>query len=188
MLMSLYVHNNILQLIGSLECCIRDPNFLSTSTGEFHKYLARLGKTPLESDNEISLLAPFADKLANISKLDFNLNVSNPIFFLDTHQLGDKNETRSMTLRRDLQQYLGLEDNLAPIPHIRPKEKNDSKNITKISLCEDQYLPVRTELMRISRAASTWIRNYFLKAQDVHVSSPDFLEEILESWMEDPCS
>jgi hypothetical protein len=177
------------ELIGSLKCCIRDPNYLSTSTGEMHKFLARLGKTPLSSNGEISLLAPFADEKSNVSKPDFNQHVPNPVFLLDMHQLGDTNETRSMQLRRDLTEYLNLDKLLSPIPHIRPNSnKEKSQNVTKIDLCEEQYLPVKTELLRISRASSVWIRSYFLDADGVHLSSREYLEEILRTWMSDPCT
>jgi len=74
------------------------------------------------------------------------------------------------------------------------REVQEVKDTMKISICDDEHIRVRKELMRIARMSSVWIRKYFLHpailsnpALGVHVSSPDFLHELLIKWMEDPC-
>ena len=52
-------------------------------------------------------------------------------------------------------------------------------------LCIDE---LRQVLMGQAIDASRWIRKYFVNAQDVVVSSPDYLiDHILPLWEEDPC-
>ena len=41
--------------------------------------------------------------------------------------------------------------------------------------------------MNVARKASLWIRRYFLSSPDVHVSSREHFEKLLERWMRDPC-
>jgi hypothetical protein len=112
-----------------------------------------------------------------------------PVFFLEISQLGDTKVTRSEILRRDLSEFLGLGEELPPILHIWPgKEKKKKLNFKRIDLCDSEHDPVRIDLMRISRNASLWFRHYFLKSEEVHLSSRMYLEEIFEEkWMVDPC-
>jgi hypothetical protein len=175
------------ELIGELTCrqC-KSPLYLSTATGAFHQYLARLQQTPLSDPKEMALLDPFTPERV---KLRQHTGLPNSIFFLEISQLGDQNATRSEIFRKDLQQFLGLEQELPPIPHLRPRNKSTKKpaNATKIDICEAQYDPVRTEMLHISQNASLWFRNFFFESEDVYSSSREYLEEILERWMVDPC-
>jgi hypothetical protein len=41
--------------------------------------------------------------------------------------------------------------------------------------------------MDIAKPASEWIRTYFMQSPEVVVSSPEFFNELLLEWMEDPC-
>jgi hypothetical protein len=173
------------ELIGDQQCGRRicGPTFLSTSTGTFHKYLAALSKTPMESTEELDLLNPF------LPKKFIKVASPNPIFFLELSQLGDTNQTRAVQFRRDLQKFLDLDQELPPVPTVRPidRRSNVKKNVTKIKICSDNHIPLRTELMKISRNASIWFRDFFLQSEDVIVSSQSYLEELLESWTVDPC-
>jgi hypothetical protein len=176
------------ELIGELKNCrvCKLPMYLSTATGRFHQYLARLGKTALSDPEEMKLLEPFTPEQMDLVKQP---KLPNSVFFLDTSQLGDKNQTRSDMFRADLQQFLGLEEELSPVLHIRPSNKKTKKpaNITRMDICDAEYNPVRSEMLRISRNASLWFRNYFLHSEEVFVSNRGYVEEILESWMVDPC-
>jgi hypothetical protein len=98
-----------------------------------------------------------------------------------------------------MQEFLGLHRELTPMVHVRPsdqKKKEKKKkpfNATttfagKVDLCNNEYLPVRSELMRISGNASIWFRKYFLKSEDVFTSSREYLVKLLDDWMIDPCS
>jgi hypothetical protein len=46
---------------------------------------------------------------------------------------------------------------------------------------------VRADLMDIATRSSLWLRNYFVPLPDVHVSSPQRFNTLLEAWMIDPC-
>jgi hypothetical protein len=174
------------ELIGNLECKGCNAMWiLSTAKGVFHHYIARLKKTPLNTGREMGLLAPFGG-IENWGK-----GAPNKVFFLEIAQLGDTNETRQSFFRKDMQEFLGLKRELTPMVHVRPGEKNkkpSNANFTRLDICKDEYLPVRSELMRISRNASIWFREYFLKSEDVFVSSREYLVELLDDWMADPCS
>lgn len=179
------------ELIGDLDCpiCYNLP-ILSTSRGRFHRYLARLRKTPLSDPDEMKLLGePLRDEsspLKNIRK------TQNPIFLLETSQLGDSNETRSKIFRQEVSEFLGLKEELGDkIPKMGKPRKNRFENQTTstkmINICDKEFLPLRHNLMEISRNASLWFRLYFLASDEVFVSSPDFFQELLEKWMIDPC-
>ena len=179
---------------------------VSTSHGEFHKYMAYLQKTPLQNPDELSLILPFIDsrvkrdqrfleKLSNQTHRP-KVNMTNPVFFLEISQLSDKNESRAKLFRKDLATFLGLPNELPPVPRVRPNDKTNSSSLQDVNrknrmidICDPEFKPVREELMNISRNASLWFRNYFMKSQDVFVSSRERLEFIFQTeWMKDPCS
>jgi Sulfotransferase domain len=173
-------------LIGNLKEHSRSevsPWILQTATGEFHRYLAAMKKTPLIDPEEITLLSPFWNRDWNISR---HTRMPNPVFFCEISQLGDKNETRKAIFRKDLQNFLGLTTDFPPIPHIRPGNNvfNEDK---RINICDEQFSPVRSELMNVARHASLWLRKYFMRREDVYYSSGEFLDELLQKWMVDPC-
>ena len=238
-------------LIGILKECYpnpcKSPQYLSTATGAFHYYLARLGKTTMTSEDELRYLKPFlygkdfpthstlqlwsAQQLEKARQSSQPLpahvlrqngtraTVPNPIFLIEMSQLGDRNETRASQLSRKLQRYLGLDTELPEIPHVRPEGKfkklkdaatpasmeSSPKRHYPLNICHDEYKPLRTELLHISRNASLWLREYFLPfdSQDdheaeqrgsnldggVHVANVEHLRQILKnSWMNDPCA
>jgi len=112
--------------------------------------------------------------------------VPNPILLIENRQMNDVNMTRFATFRKDIQNYLGLKQHL-PItpPHTNARNSQVSPFF---DICDDQYLPIRSELMHVARNTSIWIREYFLKSPDVVVSSREYFNELLLSWMNDPCS
>jgi hypothetical protein len=157
---------------------------LQTATGEFHRYLAAMKKTPLSDPVELTLLSPFWNRNWNISHLP---RMPNPVFICEISQLDDKNETRRATFRKDFQNFLGLATEFPPIPHVRPgggKRLNQDK---RINICDEQFAPVRAELMNVARHASLWLRRYFMRSEDVYYSSGNYLDELLQRWMIDPC-
>eukprot|EP00934_Nitzschia_sp_Nitz4_P005404 Nitzschia sp. Nitz4//scaffold29_size155292//77494//78687//NITZ4_002663-RA/size155292-processed-gene-0.288-mRNA-1//-1//CDS//3329546463//5394//frame0 len=173
------------QLVG--ECT--NPRIFScvgTAKGLFHVHLAMLGKT-----NQTSMLeSKYASLLGgNITK------TRNPVFLFDVDQLRDDNITRSTEVGQVLSHLLhGQASSLGPPPRISPgktlnERQQKRRDKGKIQICEEKYVPLRTELMTIAREASVWIRTSgFLDNPDVHVASRDYLEYILEHrWMRDPC-
>lgn len=96
----------------------------------------------------------------------------------------DENITRKDQYASDLSKFLGLKKKL-----VMSKEKHHSKNDkTGLNICLKKYDFLRRELMKVARPASLWIRRYFLTNEQVHVSSPDYVNELLRSWTVDPCS
>jgi hypothetical protein len=161
-------------------------NCVGTHKGLFHVHLALLGKT-----NQTQRL----EEQYKVLKGNDIVPTSNPVFLFDVDQLNDANATRNAIFQRDLQNLLGLKQGFGqPPPRHRPgkvlRPKLQAKREkAKIRICDDKYVPLRKELMRIAREASEFIRNSgFLDHPDVRVSSREYLEYILETrWMKDPC-
>jgi hypothetical protein len=174
------------ELIGNLKGKFSSdisPWLLQTATGEFHRYLAALRKTPLSDPEELALLDPFWDRNWNLTTFPTS---SNPIFLCEMSQLSDKNDTRLHAFRKSLQNFLGLDTELPPILHVRPRGIA-TENFKNLDICEERYAPVRAELMNVARHASMWLRKYFMKSNDVYFSSEESLKEALLTWMVDPC-
>lgn len=203
-----------LQQVGSdpnalIGHCDNGGKILCTHMGAFHVKLFRLGKTDMSLD-ELELLNPYLDG-SDQDILDHIIHqqtvqphpsttavsiipkMKNKVFFLDLRQLSDTNQTRSKIFRQDLQQFLGLRHDLTPVFRARPFKQLEltldkkSKRHKIQSICDLKYLPLQQELYPMAQKASLWMRNYFLKSADVVVSSPDYVEELLETWMHNPC-
>ena len=116
----------------------------------------------------------------------------NPIFLFELDQLGDSNVTRYDIFRSDFTNFMGLKEPLPALPHYIPgmareTEEQIERDAKKIKICNDEYIPVRKELMSLARSTSQWIREVFLNGPTVHVSSKEYFVAILEGWMKDPC-
>jgi hypothetical protein len=202
--------------IGHLKQVGKDPNalighcddgnkMLCSHMGAFHVKLFRLGKTDMSTPEEFDLLRPFLapdhvgsdldiwDQINRPDSTSAIPRMKNKIFFLDLRQLSDSNRTRAKIFRRDLQFFLGLRHELSPVFRARPFKQleltldEESKRHKIQSICDPQYLALQQELYPMAQKASLWIRNFFLKSEDVVVSSPEYVEELLESWMHNPC-
>lgn len=158
---------------------------LCTKTTNFHVFLAGLGKT-----NETALKGLDMNRMyALVAGAKVPPPLPNKIFLYDMDQLADQNKTRRTQFGKDLQHYLGLHE---PMPDMVHENKGQVRNTTNtkqqgIDICDERHKNVRRELLKSGREASAWIRTYFLDAKDVHVSSREYLEEILASWALDPC-
>jgi hypothetical protein len=153
----------------------------------YHFNLALLGKTPLSSRDELSLLGPEFQKVAGLVP-----KMENKIFLYDISQPADKNETRKLLFRKDLSDFLGLKKPLDTDP---PREntqedglEDSPEDYEEIDICDQKYKKLRAKLMEISIPASKWIREYFMDHPDVTISSPDRFRQVLETWSEDPCN
>jgi hypothetical protein len=168
-----------------------DTNCVGTAKGWFHVHLAALGKVPFPEE--------WKDQYPMYLKQNTSpTKVPNPVFLYESQQLVFDDETsnnqNARQFRMELQRILHLN---ASLPSILPRTKPDfdhfnkrqqrRKDQHKIDICHAKYQPVRTELMRLSRQASLWIRNELLNSPEVQVSSPDYFRELLERWMVDPC-
>lgn len=158
----------------------------------FHIHLSMLGKTARDKE-EMKLLTGvdgFGSDIGGWESLyawsrwrDIPVPVPNKVFLFEVSQPFDKDERRRDLFRKDIGDYIGLTKPLEPL-----KVAASSKNLHyAIDICDQKFADLRVELMRISVSASTWIRKYFMNLPDVVVSSPDRFEEILMTWLEDPC-
>jgi hypothetical protein len=162
------------------------------SRAEYHEHLANLGKTNVTSNPDE--LALFPTKSQGRWKKDNYTHPKSPhkVFLYETTQLGDKNETRLKGFRQDLQNYLGLTEELPPPIHYKPGRKvaprqQESRNKKKIKICDKQYASKRQELVEIGTKAQEWILRYFIQSPDVYVSNRDHFIQVLESYARDPC-
>lgn len=152
-----------------------------TDGSRYHVHLSLLGKTNISDPDEDRLLGPRRHKLASRAPL------SNPVFLFDVGQMFDRNETRGKIFEEDLQSFLGLHHLGEREMSTSSKKKQTHHYVQKLYICQDKYRPLRAELIRNGKAASKWIRKYFLRQPEVVVSSPDYFEELLLSWHLDPC-
>jgi hypothetical protein len=116
----------------------------------------------------------------------------NDVFLFDVAQLGEKDEGRKKAFRSSIQDFLGLTVDLPDIAHVIPGIEwapsiQNVRDSLKIDICDRQYIPVRRELMYHSRNTAEWIRTTFLDLPGVHVANRLHFEEIMESYLRDPC-
>jgi hypothetical protein len=172
------------ELIG--HCGARNRG-VCTSRGNFHIFLRNLGKTNTTDPDESRYIAK------ELMKFQRLIPSKRRIFLYEVSQLSDKNETRSTAIRNDLQQFLGLREPIAPFIWFKPGKNHTPKELKrvdkkKIDICDDKFAKLRSTLMEQSVNASKWIREYFVGAEDVVVSSKEhFSDVLLTAWERDPC-
>jgi hypothetical protein len=175
---------------------VPEPFYVSIFVGAFHQYLARLGLTSLQSEEERSLLVS-----GRYNSSEFNnapVPLKNPIMLLEMSQLDDDNTTRLNILKEDIQSFLGLPSPLGPIPQKnsvaemakkrKPLKPNEITKSKEINICDSKHDILRSQLMDIGANASIWIQQYFLDLPSVHVSSRSYLDALLDYWRVDPCT
>lgn len=173
---------------GIGECKNTYPGFVCTNHANYGQYMYRLGKTlskyPTKTEQEIIDEKPQSAAKASVTR--------NLVFVVEISQLQDKDVQRKNQLKEDLQHFLDLDeplpDNPKVVPGMKwPAESQATRDKRKMDICEDQYIPLRAELMRTSKQTATWILESFVKSDDVFLSSPEFFEQAILKWMEDPC-
>jgi hypothetical protein len=101
--------------------------------------------------------------------------------------------TRGTEFLDDLRAFLGLSSPIEPLSVVRPGQnitgdQLELRNSKKIDICDAEHDQVRSVLQDQASKAATWIERYFLRSEDVSVSSRDhFVNGILRSWHVDPC-
>ena len=173
---------------GIGECQDTYPGYVCTNHANYAQYMYRLGKTlsnfPTATEQLIINEKPQSAAKARVTR--------NLIFVVEMSQLQDDNPLRKQQLKDDLRDYLGLDSDLPDNPVVVPGKKwpadvQAAKDKRKMDICEDQYIPLRQELMRVSRITAAWILESFVQSDDVFTSSPAFFEESIRKWMDDPC-
>jgi len=171
--------------------CIGVANDGCTERAHFGLWLYRFGKTLSLPETETEQL--LRESFPYSKNMEKPKAMKNPIFLTEISQFADKDTGRQATLRSDLREYLGVTaDFNTTAPHKVPgkkwsKEIQAVRDSFKIDICEEKFKPVREVLMKGARETSIWIRESFIKAQDVHISSPEFFDSAMRAWMDDPC-
>jgi hypothetical protein len=118
-----------------------------TFRGNFHLFLSSLGKTRL-SQAEQEFMGPYfqlARGNGSRKGIPVNTTAAQPVFLYEISQLSDKNATRASTLRKDLQDFLELDQPISPMIWFKPGRNQSSlpaKNAIKklkIDICQSQY-------------------------------------------------
>lgn len=162
---------------------------MCTFRGNFQIFLSNLGKTNMTIDmNERKFVDSEFWKAIHPTPTD------RPVFLYEVSQLSDRDDNRALQFRVDLQKFLHLQQPIEPFiwykPGVNHTEERDLLEVSgkKIDICEERYENLRSVLMHQSVQAAQWIRAYFLHANGVTVSSPDYFSNtLLKAWEVDPC-
>mmetsp|Transcript_25922 Transcript_25922/g.39230 ORF Transcript_25922/g.39230 Transcript_25922/m.39230 type:complete len:418 (+) Transcript_25922:156-1409(+) len=171
------------ELIGA---CTKYSRNVCTHRARFHQFLANLGKTPLTNDEK---------KLFKLGGKELRLNpLRGKVFLYHVEQLKDDHPLRTKVLREDLSDFLDLPETLPPM-HVwnKPgknltKEQLDFANARRLDICHSNHTGLRQYLVKQAINSVKWISDYFLKSEDVYVSSPSYFASLLNEWCIDPCN
>jgi len=155
---------------------------ICTDRANFHHSLSRLGKTPMDTPEELQLLGHGMSIVPQKGK----------VFLMESSQLIPENAS-SERLSEDISTFLDLKYDLRPLKDREGygteshQYKDDEAKEAFIDICDDEFLPLREVLVQQGEEAALWIKNYFMKSEDVIVSHPDEFLKLLDKWGEDPC-
>jgi hypothetical protein len=178
--------------------CTDHMNDVCTDNANFHIHLAMLGKTNLTALERVLLESTTSNSTSTSTRVPRNpknlMHLPNPVFLYDVSQLGGSNVDVSESVRRDMQDYLGLQQ---PLPVLEPTARSISSSASSSSqepshnlldICLPEHDALRQELLQIAWQASEWITTYFLPLSDVTVPAPEhFRSVLLNDWRNDPC-
>ncbi len=132
---------------------------VTTDGSRFDMALMQLGKVEL-GPNDLMLLGEHRRRVIPQPSLK--------IFLYTIDQLKDEDEERSRIFHRDLQRFLGLEEE---IEHIPVSNKNhftrENKYPETINICSKKYNKLRSELVMNLKLSYRWIRSKFVDAEHV---------------------
>lgn len=182
--------------------CTRRHQGLCTFRGNFHLFLANLGKTNIANNTHEQELIPEQYRTAIKPK-----QLKGRVFMWDISQLKNTGQNNTTTdgdngpyrhsnfqFRKDLQHFLRLEEPLPEMIWVKPGYAHQNSTILdhidskKIDICDFKYFKLRDILLKQGKLAAQWIRDYFLEAEGVFVSQKEyFVNVVLKSWEQDPC-
>lgn len=173
--------NNSKEKIPPLESLIGKTDWkgVSTDMARFDLYLKQLGKTNMTTDQLSEFIGrPHMAVRPNKFK----------IFFYSLDQMKDKDENRTLNLRKDLQQFLDLKQPLPPFGHENLNNfVGELGHKETVDICEARYDGVRNLLLEQGRMMEEWIRKEFIKSPDVVVANEKHFVETIRTWGTDPC-
>ena len=154
---------------------------VSLQSTRFELFLMQMGKTPMT----IEQMNEFVD-------LDYDLAIQPtkmPVFLYTVDQLDDSNKKRSASFRSQMQEFLGLSQPIAPFGHENTNHATgESAYEETISICDEQWAPLRARLLHQGTKTAQWLRDSFLQNPEVHVANKEHFFRSLESWGTDPCT
>ncbi len=148
----------------------------STRSSMFHLSLSKLHLTPMTDDDELDLLEHHS--------LDTFSDYKGTLFVMESKQVVQMSNVNNTEIRDSLERYIGMEPGTL---QGRPFPGSDS--YAKImNICDDEYKPLRDELVLRGRKAGRWIIDYLLKSDRVVVYDRENFIELVEAWGVDPCA
>jgi hypothetical protein len=130
------------------------------------------------------------------------------IFVYELAQLQDANADRNAVFRRDLADFLGLQQSLPVVGHENQNRfTGAAAHPETINICDATFDDVRHQMVRDATVSATWIGERFIGGtgtgtgsssssspgaagvvdSDVTVSNRDHFLEALQGWKRDPC-
>jgi len=154
---------------------------VTTSLAKYEEYLMQLDKVTLTTEETY--------EMQNGTQFWPRRKVSNKykVFLYIDEQIKDEKKERRLKFQRDLQHFLGLN---SPILDFGKMKSNSNTDWHKeyIDICDTQYSKIRDELLQQTNKTTRWIKNKFIKSNDVYVSGKDFFLTTLDSFNDDPCT
>ena len=200
---------NTTQLIGQ---CNKHRK-VCTDRARLHAALARLGKTKLVEDEELSLLYGFDISKNTTASSEEDIGSTTSSSTQQPHGRKLTNDDQRVQPRSRHQQQRGLSNELLlyeinqilnsqtstafsksiqqylniqhNLPQIKPY--NQTK-VRAINICDTQHDNVRKVLLDHGKHASKWIQTYFLSNPSVNVVDETSFYKLLNDWNVDPCS
>mmetsp|Transcript_5323 Transcript_5323/g.6128 ORF Transcript_5323/g.6128 Transcript_5323/m.6128 type:complete len:432 (+) Transcript_5323:316-1611(+) len=173
-----------------------------TDNANFHFALSRLGKTPMDTNDELALLHRPSTSKSQITSHHYQY--SNRIFLMELGQLSIDNRTRADMFVNELEIFLGMgtkkqsSNNATGNKLLMLKQHNPPHRIKShvdmeyiqsklIDICSKEFDTLRNRLVQIGKESSIWIQSYFLASADVVVSDEQHFRYLLDLWKDDPC-
>ena len=150
-----------------------------TDGAKFHHSLSRLGKTPMDTPEELALLG--------LHTMSIHPMPGAKIFLMEIGQFDAEDTVHANQLLADMKDFLELEHELPPLPEHSSKNLQEEIQELAINICDDEHAFVRAELVQTGREAYRWIKDYFLQSPDVTVSAEEHFLGLMEQWQYDPC-
>ena len=179
-----YPHNATIQLPPPDELigrCRLESRGLCTYNAEFHRQLARMGKTPLNSTERSMLHLDRSDILGLGSA-----RVDNPVFLYEITQI----RQNPAQFAADMAAFLGMNEPLKPFVEKKQSARALKAQAAKkkaIQICEPKYDKIRQELMKTAWEASDCILDYYMQHVTITTSPTSSFVEAKQRWKKDPC-